>query len=133
VLTLALVHAFSFHGDPDTGTADYGFKQMFGRRAYWTAVAIPSTSTSAARRLPSSAGRTGKLPPRRYGDGWRRLPARRRTVMQNLGGGRWPVFPAHPYLPRACPRTIPSAANRLPGYEIGVSTLPRLTEMRGIS
>lgn len=34
------VHGFLFYGDPETGFADYAFKGMFDRRAYWTAVAI---------------------------------------------------------------------------------------------
>jgi len=34
------IHGFLFYGDPETGLADYAFKGMFDRRAYWTAVAI---------------------------------------------------------------------------------------------
>jgi hypothetical protein len=36
----SLVHGFLFYGDPETGFADYDFKRMFDRRAYWTALAI---------------------------------------------------------------------------------------------
>jgi hypothetical protein len=29
-----------FYGDAETGVANFDFKHMFGRRAYWTALAI---------------------------------------------------------------------------------------------
>jgi hypothetical protein len=34
------VHGFLFYGNPETGVADYDFKRMFDRRAYWIAQAI---------------------------------------------------------------------------------------------
>jgi hypothetical protein len=53
--------------------------------------------------------------------------------MRNYGAGRWLASQTEPSSPQTCPRTTHSKPKRLPGYETGVRTLSRLTEMRGIS
>lgn len=91
------VHGFMFYGNPETGFADYDFKQMFDKRAYWTAVAIrlyldlcdlaapvlgwpdwEATTEAVRRRLQSLADEAEK----RYEAPLRRALAR----MPNLAG-----------------------------------------------